>query len=451
MNLKIRINLIITLLLAFVMALGASVMIDNAREDIRAEVSSTTILALHLLDAEVLHYTLDYDWAKTYNNNQYTIFRLKDLDNVRHLRIEYFDAFGNLRESNSLPRAKEGDAPPIWFIKLISKVSPALKVTHRPIVINNRVLGEFVITPDPSYEIAEIWHDTFGLLGLGMLFFLVVNGVVYWAVHSALRPLSKILNALTQLERGHLEARLPLFSLPELSDISSKFNAMAQTLETSKINNHRLTQRIIRLQEDERKNIAHDLHDEIGQHLTAISIDAATILKAKKISAAHISAAAISEVAKQMMDIVREMLQHLRPVVLDELGLHSSLEELIGTWGQRNQSVSVNANIAGQLDGLNESVEITAYRIVQECLTNIAKYANASLVTIHVNTKHENLLLSIQDNGKGFEQSLPSNGFGLAGMRERVEGLGGKFSLHSDLGAGTRIEVALPLHFKELL
>ncbi len=449
MNLKIRINLIITLLLALVMLLGAGVMIENEREDIRAEVNSTTVLALHLLDAEVLHYTLDYDWANTYNTNKDTIFRLQNLDNVRHLRIEYFDARGRLRDSNSLPKAKDEDAPPLWFKTLISKVSPSLKTTHRPIVINNRLLGEFVITPDPSYEIAEIWHDTFGLLGLGLLFFLVVNGVVYWAVDRALQPLSRILGALTELEHGHLNARLPLFSLPELSSISSKFNAMAQTLETSKAKNHRLTQRIIRLQEDERKKIAHDLHDEIGQHLTAINIDASTILKAKKISTAHASASAIAEVTKQMMGIVREMLQHLRPAVLDELGLRVSLEELIGTWGHRNRGISVNCHISGQLDRLNESVAISVYRIVQECLTNVARHSGASSVSIMVEENGETLALTIQDNGHGFEQSVNSHGFGLAGMRERIEGLGGKFNLHSGLGLGVKIVVSLPLNLKE--
>ena len=451
MNLKIRINLIITLLLALVMLLGAGVMIENAREDIRAEVNSTTVLALHLLDAEVLHYTLDYDWAKTYNyNNKDTIFRLKNLDNVRHLRIEYFDASGKLRDSNSLPAASEENAPPLWFKKLISKVPPSLEATHRPIVINSRLLGEFVITPDPSYEIAEIWHDTFGLLGLGVLFFLVVNGVVYWAVGSALRPLNKILSALTELEHGNLNARLPPFSLPELSSISSKFNAMAQTLETSKTKNHRLTQRIIRLQEDERKKIAHDLHDEIGQHLTAINIDASAILKAKNIRAAHASARAISDVAKQLMGIVREMLQHLRPAVLDALGLRASLEELISTWGHRNRGIGISTSISGELDTLNEGVAITAYRIVQECLTNIAKHASASLVTISVEAKNGSLELSVQDNGQGFGQPLTSHGFGLVGMKERIESLGGMFNFRSDLGLGVHIEASLPLNFKEL-
>ncbi|MDI1308949.1 MAG: histidine kinase [Methylotenera sp.] len=450
MNLKIRINLIITLILALVMVLGAGMIIDNAREDIRAEVDSTTVLALHLLDAEVLHYTSDYTWANANEKNKVTIFRLQSLDNVRHLRIEFFDALGRLRDSNRPPIGRGDNFPPSWFEKLMGKVSSSLKATHRPIVVNNRVLGELVITPDPSYEIAEIWHDTLGLLSLGLLFFIVVNGVVYWAVYRALRPLHKILGALTQIEHGQLDARLPLFSLPELSSISSKFNAMAQTLESSMMSNHRLTQQLIRLQEDERKNIAHDLHDEIGQHLTAINIDAAAILKANNIIAAHASAMAISAAARQMMNMVRDMLQRLRPAMLEELGLQTSLHELIDTWRQRNRGINISISISSALDNINETIAITAYRIIQECLTNISKHANARFVTIKVERQDETLRLTVKDNGQGFDQHLTSQGFGLAGMRERVDGLGGLFHLHSELEAGVLVEVSLPINFKAL-
>ena len=448
MNLKIRINLIITLLLALVMVLGAGMMIDNAREDVRAEVDSTTVLALHLLDAEVLHYTSDYGWATPAKNDNADVFRLQSLDNVRHLRIEFFDSFGRLRDSNRPPMSREDNSPPQWFEKLMSKVSSSLKATHRPIIVNNRILGELVITPDPSYEIAEIWNDTIGLLSLGFLFFMVVNGVVYWAVDRALRPLNKIHSALTNIEHGNLESRLPEFSLPELSSISNKFNSMAQTLENSTLNNHRLTQQIISLQEDERKNIARDLHDEIGQHLTAIHIDASAIMKAHNVDEAHDSAFAISSVARQMMVIVREMLQRLRPTILDELGLRASLQELIDTWRQRNRGVSVSFNISKQLDNLNETIAITAYRIVQESLTNIAKHANARLVTIKVDIQNEILKLSVMDNGHGFDARRIVQGFGLAGMRERVEGLGGSFQLKTDTDSGVEVEVSLPINIK---
>ncbi|HQN65133.1 MAG TPA: histidine kinase [Methylophilus sp.] len=448
MNLKIRINLIVTMILAFVMIIGAWMMIENAREDIRAEVDSTTALASHLLDAEISHFASKNEWSYKDKSDKASLFRLQSLDNVRHLRIEFFDATGKLIDSNQESSADNQNSPPVWFQKLIKRVSPSLTPTHRTIVVNNQVLGELVVTPDPSYEIAEIWHDTFGLISLGFLLFTLVNGILYWAIDSALRPLNKILSALTELELGHLNARLPLFSLPELSTISIKFNAMAQTLENSMSRNHSLTQKIIRLQEDERKKIAQDLHDEIGQHLTAINIDASAILKAKDIKHAHQSATAISDVVMQMISIVREMLHRLRPATLDELGLKTALHELLEGWRIRNREISISYSIVKQLSHLNETVAITVYRIVQESLTNISKHAQASFVIVKVEIVNDHLHVFIKDDGHGFKSADKLHSFGLKGMRERVEGLGGVLDINSEPFSGVSVKVLLPIHFK---
>ncbi|HEY0269092.1 MAG TPA: histidine kinase, partial [Methyloradius sp.] len=239
------------------------------------------------------------------------------------------------------------------------------------------------------------------------------------------------------------------FSLRELTGISAKFNTMAQTLQSSIQNNHRLTQQIISLQEDERKNLARDLHDEIGQHLTAIHVDASAILNAKQLESVRESAGAIDEVARQMMDIVRDMLQRLRPGMLDELGLDAALRDLIDHWRQRNHHIKTNVRITGSLEKLDETTSITVYRIVQECLTNISRHSQASRVDIKVEDDSHQIMLIVNDDGRGFEVGkAASGGFGLAGMRERVEGLGGIFNLTSSQGMGAVISVILPLSLK---
>jgi two-component system sensor histidine kinase UhpB len=443
MNLKLRLNIIITALLALVMFIGAVFMVRNARDDVRAEIESTTTLALHLLDAEILHYA-DYQRLNAWENNANSIFRLSSLDNVRHLRIEFFDPSGRMRESNHVASTQNEEVPS-WFLSMMNAVSPSMEPTHRPVIVNQRLLGELVVTPDSSYEIAEIWNDVLNLLILGMVFFVVVNAMVYWAVDRALRPVSRILSALEELEKGNWEARLPNFTLPELTSISNKFNAMVNTLHNSVRNNHKLTQQIITLQEEERKNLARDLHDEIGQHLTAIHVDASAILKAKSLSVARESARAIDEVSRQMMDIVHDMLQRLRPVILEELGLNAALRELIDSWQQRNQSVRTMVSIRGHMNAPEDIIAIAVYRIVQECLTNITRHAQASNVHIEVDCMDDKLILSVQDDGRGFDTGTPVDGFGLAGMRERVEALGGSFNVNSSPDRGVRISVWLSL------
>lgn len=431
-------------------------MARNAREDVRAEVQSTAGLALHLLDAEILYYTSDYAWLNSENQNKASIFRLQSLSNIRHLRIEFFDAAGRLRDSNYSADRRIENLPPAWFAKTMDVVSSNMPPIRRPIYASGRVLGELIVTPDPTYEIAEIWHDILGLLSLAAFFFVAVNAMVYWAVSRALRPVDRILKALTELEIGHLDARLPVFSLPELSSISDKFNTMAQTLQSSIRNNHRLAQQMIRLQEDERKSLARDLHDEIGQCLTAIHMDASAILNAKHLAHTHESAKAIDSVARQMMDMVHTMLQRLRPGVLEELGLAVALQELVDLWQQRHPDICCTVHISQQLEDAEEGIAITAYRIVQECLTNIARHAHARHVAITVSRNGEDLTLLIKDDGMGFDTGSTPSGFGLAGMRERVEGLGGTVMIESEYAAnqpnsGVLIAVRLPFLAKDVV
>ncbi len=438
------------------MLLSASAffIVKNASEDVRAEVASTANLALHLLDAEILHYTSDYGWLNSQDGA--TIFRLQSLNNIRHLKIDFYDVNGRLRESNRNKQKKiDLDAPPTWFSNAMNLSESAMQKQTRNIVLNGRFVGELVVTPDPSYEIAEVWNDTMGLLSLAAIFFVFINLLVYLAVKHTFKPVDRILDALTQIEQGQLNKRLPHFNQVELHAIGQKFNAMAEALQSSTQNNHRLTQQIIRLQEDDRKNLARDIHDEIGQYLTAIHVDASAILNGKKLSVVKQSAQAISLVTRQMMDMVHEILQRLRPRALDELGLSLALGELVHQWRQRHRKVNIVYNIANNIGPIDDVVSITVYRVLQECLTNIAKHANARRVSINVKQDKQHISLLIEDDGVGFDLSQSPKGFGLAGMKERVQGLMGVMKIETSKKArqeesdvenpGTRIMIKLPL------
>jgi len=436
MSLQLKLNLMITCLLLVLLSASAIFVVKNASEDVRAEVASTANLALHLLDAEILHYSSDFGWINSDGND--SIFKLKSLDNIRHLKIDFYDINGRLRESNRVKRqVLDGNVPPQWFVNAMSLTGTELQKQTRNIILSGRYVGELVVTPDPSYEIAEVWDDTIGLLVLAAVFFVLINVLVYIAVKYTFKPVDRILEALTQIEQGQFSSRLPDFKQVELHAIGQKFNAMADTLQSSTQNNHRLTQQIIRLQEDERKSLARDIHDEIGQYLTAIHVDASAILNGRKLSVAKESARAISSVTRQMMDMVHEILQRLRPRALDELGLSLALGELVHHWRQRCRNVNIIQNIASNIDPIDEAVSITAYRVVQECLTNIAKHANARRVTISVKQDKQFLYLHIEDDGVGFDPTVTAEGFGLAGMNERIQGLMGEMKIESSKRYGT--------------
>lgn len=445
MSLQLKLNLMITCLLLLMLGTSAYFIVENAREDVRAEVSSTSNLVLHLLDAEITHYTSDYGWLNRTYKGEISVFRLNELRNIRHLKIDFYDAMGKLRESNQHKKAKtEEDLPPAWFVQAMGLSDIEVEVKHKQVMINKRYVGELVVTPDPSYEIAEVWKDTTGLLGLVAIFFLMINVFVYAAVRYTFRPVSNILSGLVQIEQGQYASRLPTFKQPELKSIGEKFNVMADTLQQSAQNNHRLTNQIINLQEDERKSLARDIHDEIGQYLTAIHVDASAILNAKKMVTAKTSAKEISTVTQQMMLMVQDLLQRLRPRIIDELGIGLALGELVHHWRQKNRGVNVSCTVSKDVGLIDDTVAITVYRVMQESLTNIAKHANAKHVDIEVIQDKQKIDIKIEDDGVGFDQTKMSTGYGLAGMRERIQGLLGEMEIETLHGGGTKIHVTLP-------
>ena len=336
---------------------------------------------------------------------------------------------------------------PAWFERLLNQLTNKWEPSVRKLDYQGITLGELVITPDPTYEYAEKWKQITELLTLVLVFFVLVNLMVVWAVSQALKPTAKILDALNELENGNLAARLPSFKLPELARIGEKFNRMVENLQQSILQNHKLTQELITLQEEERKNLARELHDEFGQCLTAINTDASVISKVadKKYPELKESALAISQLSRHLIEMVSGLLQKLRPGILDELGLSPALLDLVDTWKSRHKNISCEIKVSGIKEYLSEANSVAIYRLVQESLTNIAKHAEASKVEIEVfsltQLSKEGLQIIVRDNGKGFVAEHTS-GFGLPGMRERVDGLGGNFAIKSE--RGTEIKAWIP-------
>ena len=238
-----------------------------------------------------------------------------------------------------------------------------------------------------------------------------------------------------------------------LQDITERKQAQAETLRLLE-ENRSLIHRSMTIQEEERRHLARELHDEFGQSTTAIQADAATIIEltqqppsllhSEKIS---ISAQAILELSTHVYDVMHSLMRQLRPSGLDELGLVETLKETIKSWKARYPETKYSLITIGSLENLNETVSITFYRVVQECLRNIARHAQASEVSIQLESDPENqmITLKVQDNGCGF--SLPSShrGLGLIGMRERAQALGGQLHSYSVPNQGVTIIFTVPI------
>ena len=218
--------------------------------------------------------------------------------------------------------------------------------------------------------------------------------------------------------------------------------------------NRRLSQQYVDLQEAERKALARELHDELGQYLNVIKLDAVSMrdgrLKEPGVSGER--ARTIVENCDHIHSALTGLLRRLRPVGLDELGLAAALEHCVDTWRSRRLKGEVHfSSSAGDLADVGETLALTLYRLVQEALTNIAKHAGAADVTIQLergrrdDRPEEGVTVTVSDNGVGADANAPTRGLGLLGMRERVAGLGGTLEVTTARGRGFEVKAWIPL------
>jgi PAS domain S-box-containing protein len=227
-----------------------------------------------------------------------------------------------------------------------------------------------------------------------------------------------------------------------------------QAAERELEHNRRLTQLIQARLEEERRSIARELHDELGQCVTAIrTIGTAIANRSERDSPdTHANAKTIVSVAAHIYDVVHGIIKQLRPSALDHLGLSETLRGTVAGWRERYPELDCGLHLEGELDGLDESVNITIYRLVQECLTNVVRHARATRADVTVSREAagesgEAVVVSVEDNGRGLEQRQDSDAsrFGLMGMRERVQGLGGSLEISGEPGEGVRVRALIPL------
>ncbi len=274
------------------------------------------------------------------------------------------------------------------------------------------------------------------------------------------RRLGILSNAAAEVEAGNYSITVPTEIGDEVGKTAIAFNSMvtevsnrtrqlqkAEARSTKLLQeNRQLIHNSLEIQEAERKHLARELHDELGQCLTAIQADAELIRDLSgEDQRIKTSANAIMDVSSRVYDVVHSMMHRLRPGILDNLGLVEALKDEIKAWESRNIETRCNFTTHGDLSQLNEHTNIMLYRIVQECLTNITKHAHASEVNITLQNTSEKLLLEVNDNGNGFNIHQLNQGLGLIGMRERVESLNGNLQLTSEPKKGVIISISIPL------
>ena len=450
MSLRFRLNLLITLLsLAFILVVG-SILVNDTRVSIRERVEAASRVTVQLLDTVIVSSALNPEMGPTHLVMQSF---LASLGYVRSSRIELYGFEGHELYRSPESTFKSDVIPPQGFIKL---VQPKLETVERRFRY-----GTLVISSSAAGSVREAWSGFRQLMWVGLAFFILLNTLVYLLLSHSLRPINRILAAINSIEHGDLTTRLPELALPEFDRIGHSLNRMAESLTAERLleENRQLTFLIQKHIEDERRSLARELHDELGQYVTAIKTFAVGIANKAKSNSSGTgmpeiasSAQVIVSAANQIYDGMHNIVRQLRPGSLDNLGLAETLKDAVSNYQAQYPNIRIKLHLSenlesGNLGALGETVSINLYRIVQESLNNAFKYANASEINIGLTKSASGeLLLTIQDNGIGMDVDSvdQTTHFGLLGMRERAQALNGTFNIISAPTQGTVINITVP-------
>jgi two-component system sensor histidine kinase UhpB len=300
------------------------------------------------------------------------------------------------------------------------------------------VIALLLLTFSPIEIDAPIETDQFALLLAGFVVLVALNLVLLRRVLSPLSQLTQLMSSVDPDRPGLRLSGVRLRSAEGQALVAS-FNAMLDRLESAR---REAARTALAAQEAERLRVARELHDEIGQTLTAVTIQAERAAESDPDKAAALQR--VADAVRESLDEVRRIARELRPEALDDLGLVNALIALCTRVGAQDGPV-VKRELQGKLPALSPDMELVIYRIAQEGLTNALRHSGARSATVSLVADAETLTLTVTDDGKGMPLHLPSGTAGIAGMRERALLVGGRLSIKSRPDRGTEVRLSIPV------
>ena len=446
-SLKLRIVTIVMGVLSVAVIIGVVVIIHNAREAVRSELASSFNFARRVLTADAMTVRAITPGAELRQV-------LAALQHVRHLRVVVKHADGVSSVSDGLDVAPTRHAVPRWFLDL---VAPTEQFVLRMPIVGPGTFRELVVEADPGDEVLEVWHDVKPVGAVLLVAALTTLILVYLGLSLGLRPLDRLLEGFERLEAGRFDVVLPEDGAAEVARVNRQFNRLVAELHRAAADNQRLARHLVSMQEDERRDVARELHDEFAPPLFGMRVALTTArsqLEASQAGMVEQQLDAVEAMVEQVQQHVRALLTRLRPLVLDELSLHDAVRALVDDWRRREPATTWTLVFDDVPEALSDTVAVTVYRVVQECLTNAARHASAALVSVRIQgldgvgarpiRAPEGLRILVEDDGRGIASNV-SHGFGLLGMQERVRALGGTLALRQPAGGGLRVEAVIML------
>lgn len=400
MSLRLRLNLLVAgLNLGFLAAL-TWLMVDNHRNSIQEEIEAAHRVTVQMLGTAA-------QTSQVFGSAPAVMVDyLQSLGRVRANEIRLYSNDGVLRYESPPTTYKSGRRAPDWFEM---RMRPRIKAT---------VIGlpgaRIEILPDASRAVLDAWDSMRAIVLLGLGFVALLHVALLLFLRRLLRP--------------------------------TEVDALRLVATTQQLAENREVTRLIQAGvEEERKRLARELHDELGQSVTAIRLIAASIARSGEAGGAVQGSAKINEIAAGLYDSVHRIVRELRPAVLEQPDLAAALADLGREWRARHPEIELTLTLSGDLGDLGEAVTLAVFRCVQEALTNVLKHAQATRIDLAVTRRDGQLEASVEDNGRADATGLTDSGHGLVGMRERVVALGGSLQAGPRAEGGFRVSMTLPL------
>ena len=435
LSIQRRLAVSITLVLLFSLLVGSGLSYQHVLSKVRTEMQA----ALEVGASTALNSLDDQTRAPDPLGRLRSVVR--DFDGDRHLRAILAAPGGRVLAQSRLLRPE--DAAPSWFYRLVVATPPARTLALPPPFAG---VGTLTLEADPHNEVAEAWSDMQLTLMIMALFFAAVLTLAYVTIRAALAPLRDVREGLLRIGAGDLTTRIAPGVSHELAPLRDGVNAMAERLAATVEQNRALNEQIINLQEEERAELARDLHDDVAPFVFAVGADATMIRQyLAKGTTAEIGprADAISEAVRHMQRHLKHVLRRLAPGALLDLGLSGAIDDLIAFWATRRPEVAFSRQVTG--DPLDPPLDAVAFRVVQESVSNAIRHGDPAAIDILLDVDDETATIVVEDDGRG----MPVGGrfgFGLSGMQERVRSVGGTIAIRKrGAGTGVLVEAILPL------
>jgi two-component system sensor histidine kinase UhpB len=437
-SLSLRATLVraISLVLAVTLVISGVLTYWQAASKVETEVGSAIAIAEKTVRKAIQEIAHDAD-------PRLELVRLVHVfDGNRHVKAAYIEPGHTGPGISSL--VAPVDELPEWFYELIAQPQQVVRI-ELPERLTS--YGAFELSTEQRGEVGEVWDELLLKFTILTVFCGLLAALVYLVLGRALEPLPVISAAFARLGGGDYGVRVPEKGPTELAQLCVGFNEMAARLGQMEVRNRQLADQLATVQDEERSDLARDLHDEVSPFLFSVDVDASTIRRmASAPEQAQLAsrADAIREAVAHMKKHVKSILGRLRPVVHLELGLANAIDSLVTSWQLRNPEVTFKVDVTDRV--LGQKLDTVIHGIVREALSNALKHGKPTTIDVAVALSEGDVIeVKVRDDGGGLRPASTGSGFGLIAMRERVGALDGTVDIRNrDDRAGVEVKVRLP-------